>query len=206
MSIFIDHHRRSIRMPGFDYSAPNIFFITICTIDREPLFGEIELGKMILSEYGEIVKRTWDEIPTHYSNVDLDEFIVMPDHVHGIIRIVDELYIYRRNDWGMIICRGTACRAPTNNDHTDVPLNACHQSQFEQFSQPTTNSIPTIIRSFKSAVTNRIHSIQQFPRSVWQRNYFERVIHSEDELFATRTYIRDNPKKWNWDHGNRCDP
>ncbi len=208
MSIFVDHYRRSIRMRGFDYSAPNDFFITICTIDREPLFGKIENGEMNLSEYGKIVKMTWDEIPLHYSNIELDEFVVMPDHVHGIVRIVGELDIYRCNNVrGMDIRRGTACRAPTNIEcapthinHADISSLAFHQPQFEQFSRPTINSIPTIMRSFKSAVTNRIHAIQQFHRPVWQRNYYECVIRNEDGLSAVRMYIRNNPRNWGRDN------
>ena len=209
MGIFIDYHRRSIRMKGFDCSASNLFFITICTIDREPLFGKIEDGKMILSEYGEIVKRTWNEIPLHYSNIALDEFIVMPDHVHGIIRICD---ISNREHYSTVTdladsrlvavkCVGAGFKpAPT---HLTVPSNLTvptDPSAIEQIPTPLKikrHPLSEIIRALKTFSARRINELrnwQSYP--VWQRNYYEHVIRTENELNEIRKYIRDNPKKW----------
>ena len=122
------HHRRSIRLKEYDYSAAGAYFITISAYNREPIFGEIVNGEMRLNECGRIAASCWDEIAVHFPNVELDAFIVMPNHVHGIIVIV-------------VDGRGTACRAPTT----------------EQFGKPVANSLPTIIRSFKSAATKRIN-------------------------------------------------
>ena len=83
-----NHRRRSIRLQGYDYSQPGWYFVTIVTHDRQNLFGRIENGKMILNDGGKIVRKCWLEIPDHYPNVNLDEFIVMPNHIHGIIDIV----------------------------------------------------------------------------------------------------------------------
>jgi REP element-mobilizing transposase RayT len=83
------HHRRSIRLKGYDYTQPGAYFITICTHGRECLFGEIINGEMHLNEAGQIVVQTWQDLPNHISNVQLDAFVVMPNHVHGIIIITD---------------------------------------------------------------------------------------------------------------------
>ncbi|MCP9448186.1 MAG: hypothetical protein NNA22_11550, partial [Nitrospira sp.] len=118
--------RRSIRLKGYDYSQTGAYFITAVTQDRVCLFGEVVDGEMRVNKFGEIARHCWFDIPAHFPHAELDAFVVMPNHVHGIIVIVDG--------------RGTACRAPT-----------------ERFGHPVTGSIPTVIRSFKSAVTKRIN-------------------------------------------------
>jgi putative transposase len=81
--------RKNIRLPGYDYSLPGAYFVTICTKGRIKLFGEIAEKKMIRNNYGDIVQSCWDDIPCHYPHVKLDEFVIMPDHIHGIIVIND---------------------------------------------------------------------------------------------------------------------
>jgi len=166
------HHRRSIRLKGYDYAQPGAYFITICTQDRACLFGEVADGEMRLNEMGQVVCECWSAIPEHFSNGVLDAFVVMPNHVHGIVVIVDG--------------RGTACRAPT-----------------EQFGRPITGSVPTIIRSFKSAVTRRINALRGTPGApVWQRNYFEHIIRNDESLNRIRQYITDNAARWAFDREN----
>ena len=130
---------------------------------------------MQLSEYGKIVSACWDETPAHFARVEQDIFVVMPNHVHLIVILTDD-----------DPSRGTACRAPT-------PM----------FGKPIPDSLPTIIRSFKSAATKRINTLRDTPgASVWQRNYYERIIRNERELDAVRRYIIDNPVTWNKDIEN----
>ncbi|MCL5962645.1 MAG: hypothetical protein M1358_25600 [Chloroflexi bacterium] len=86
----IERHRRSIRLKGFDYTQPGAYFVTICSLNRECLLGEIVNGEMQISECGFIVRKTWENLPQHYINVALDAFVVMPNHVHGIIVLLDE--------------------------------------------------------------------------------------------------------------------
>ncbi len=81
------HHRRSIRLGGYDYSQPGAYFITLCTHNRQCLFGDVVNGKMVLNGYGKIVEHCWLEIPQHFEHVELDEYVVMPNHIHGIIII-----------------------------------------------------------------------------------------------------------------------
>ncbi len=116
------HHRKSIRLKEYDYSSPGAYFVTICTKDRAEIFGNVVDGKMILNELGEIVNRCWLEIPTHFPHAHLDEFVIMPNHMHGIIEIQTEimeivgaslLALNRR----MIIFIGRGNRAPTGTEN-----------------------------------------------------------------------------------------
>lgn len=91
MSLFSPdiHHRRSIRLKGYDYSQPGGYFVTIASYQREPIFGKIQGHIMLLNQYGKTVHHSWENIPSHYYYVSLDIFIVMPDHIHGIVLIND---------------------------------------------------------------------------------------------------------------------
>jgi len=164
MSNLQKHQRRSIRLKDYDYSHEGAYFVTICTQNKVSVFGEGVNCEMRLNEFGNIINECWAEI---------DAFVVMPNHVHGIVTIVD-------------ICRGTACRAPT-----------------EQFGRPTPSSLPTTIRSFKSAVNKRTNALRNNPgHRLWQRNYYEHVIRNENDLNDIRQYILDNPVKWGMDEEN----
>ena len=175
------HHRRSVRLKEFNYSRHGAYFITICTQNKDCLFGKIVEGKMVLNEYGSIVETEWTNTSKIRNNVKLDEFIVMPSHVHGIIIIMDDC------------CEGTRQRAPTGYN---APIT-------ESFGKPTHNSIPTIIRSFKSAVTKQINELRNTPKlSLWQNNYYEHIIRNENELNQIRQYIIENPLKWDLDEEN----
>jgi REP element-mobilizing transposase RayT len=168
------HHRRSVRLKGYDYAGSGAYFVTICTQNHECLFGEIRDGRMILNDAGRMVQSLWDELPRHFPNVELDTFVVMPNHVHGIIWIID-------------VGRGTACRAPT----------------VERFGQPVAHSLPTIIRSFKSAVTKCVNAQRGTPGlPIWQRNYYEHIIRNDDELNRICEYIVNNPARWDNDVEN----
>jgi len=136
------HRRRSIRLQGYDYSQAGAYFVTICTRNRECVFGETADGAMRLNEAGRIVADEWLKTTAILDEIELDEWVVMPNHFHGILVIGD--------------CRNTARRAPTA----------------EQFGHPVAGSIPTIVRSFKSAVTKRINELCQTPG----KNYGSAII------------------------------
>ena len=178
-----NHNRRSIRLKNFDYSQPGAYFVTICTISRKWLFGEIHGSAMHTNELGAIVETCWLAIPKHFGHVELDEFIIMPNHLHGIIWITDPE-------------TGTACRFSMNMGTCRVPT--------EQFSRPVKGSLPTIIRSFKSAATKQTNEWRKTPNTtIWQRGYFERVVRDEDALKCIRTYIKNNPCQWQKDREKR---
>jgi len=170
-------NRRSVRLPGYDYSQPGAYFVTICTQNRACLYGDIIDGKMMLNANGLIVHEEWQKTAEMRLNVVLDTFVIMPNHIHGILVIKDDI------DYGKAKCRGTMHRAPT-------PM-------IERYGKPVSNSIPTIIRGFKSAVTHRINEIRATPGApIWQRNFYEHVIRNEDNLNEIRQYIENNPTKW----------
>ena len=179
------HHRRSLRLKGYDYAQAGAYFVTICTQDRACLFGEVVDGEMRLNEWGEIVSRTWHDLPNHVANVALDEFVVMPNHIHGII-VIDN-----------VVGAGSGVGA-----RHAVPLQTV-PPQTERFGRPVAGSIPTIIRSFKSAVTKQINEQRATPgMPVWQRNYYEHIIRNEASLARIRDYIVNNPMQWALDREN----
>jgi REP element-mobilizing transposase RayT len=162
------HHRKSIRLKEYDYTNPNWYYITICTNNKKHLFGEIINNKVILSEFGEIVNECWSDIPKHFEFAELDDFVIMPNHTHGII---------------IINSRDKACLVPTD--------------EYRKFGKPPASSLSSIIGSFKSAATRKINIARSSPgKIVWQRNYFEHIIRNDDDLFRIRTYIQNNPLRW----------
>ncbi len=167
-------------MKGYDYAQAGAYFVTICTQGREGLFGEIGNGEMKLNGYGEVVKSEWLKTPNIRPNVTLDEWIIMPNHIHGIIAIDDGRGTLPR-------AQGTQQRAPT----------------VERFGKPVSNSVPTIVRMFKSVTTKKINEIRELPYTpVWQRNYYEHVIRDEEALNKIREYIVHNPARWEYDMEN----
>ncbi|HET9588325.1 MAG TPA: transposase [Anaerolineales bacterium] len=161
-------HRRSIRLKNYDYASQGAYYVTIVVQGRQCLFGEIIEGEMHLSKHGEIVQNWWNEIPMHFPNVKLGAFVIMPNHVHGIILITDE----RR---GEVI-------SPPNNPYPPLLRPALGQ----------------IVAYFKYQSTKEINSIENTGTiaKVWQRNYYEHIIRNERDLQQKTDYILNNPSRW----------
>ncbi len=171
------HHRRSIRLRGYDYTQPGAYFVTICTHNREPLFGQVEDGRMALNAFGRIVWEEWFRTAQVRPYVELfeDEFVVMPNHIHGIIWIVGKPV-------------GATRRVAPTDGHPRGPA---------------PGSLGAIIVQFKSIVTKRINALRGTPGvPVWQRNYYEHIIRNERALRAIRRYIIENPRRWHLDRYN----
>lgn len=165
--------RRSLRLMGYDYSQ-GAYFVSVCAANQKCRFGHVFEGEMRLTDEGEIVTEEWLKTPALRPHGQLDQFIVMPNHFHGIL-VLDA-------DAG-----GTARRAPT----------------IQRFATSVTGSLPTIVRAFKAAVTNRINALWNTPGAViWQRNYYEHVIRDEESLNRIREYIINNPWRWDLDREN----
>jgi putative transposase len=176
------HRRRSIRIPGHDYAAPAAYYITICTKNRECLFGTVAAGTMRLNSIGEIARLCWEEIPIHFPNVETDTFVIMPNHVHGIL-------------W--VNGRQTDVSVGANNY---LPLQPTRSRLFPM-GHGTSKTVGSIIRGFKIGVMTGVR--KKFPaRPIWQRNYYERVIRNDPELNRIRQYIADNPAQWESDRNN----
>jgi putative transposase len=206
------HHRRSIRLKGYDYSRPGAYFVTICVQEKDrPLFGKIIDGRMQLSHMGEIVWKCWNQLPRHYPNVRLDEFVVMPNHVHGIIWLVGP------NGGGGVGARDDGARDDVgaglqNRNIKDAkPARTAHEAHaggggiggdedFEGRIYP----LSEVIRGFKTFSARRINELRGIAGvPVWQRNYYEHIVRNEEALQRIREYIVNNPVKWEWDRLKR---
>ncbi len=169
------HHRRSIRLKEHDYTQPGAYFITICTKHRQCLFGDIVMGEMQLNNLGKIAFNCWQEIPKHFSHIELDTFVVMPNHLHGILLITHR---------------------PLGAQDSCAPTT-------EQFGKPVPGSISTVVRTYKAAVSKQINIIGNTKGvSVWQRNLYEHIGRDEKSLSDIRQYIIENPQRWTKDSEN----
>ncbi len=180
------HHRRSIRLAGYDYTQAGVYFVTIVTQGRECLFGQVVNGEMVLNQYGKIADECWRAIPEHFPNADLGTHVVMPNHGHGIILIREDA---SRNDVGDVGAQ--QCCAPT-------PI--CEHANPHKINVKP-GSLGAIVRSFKSAVSYRINK-EYNVTGIWQRNYYERIIHNEREMNAIWNYVENNPFSWADDNEN----
>jgi REP element-mobilizing transposase RayT len=170
------HRRRSIRLKDYDYSQPGAYFITVCSHNHECIFGRISNGTMQLNTNGKIVQKCWDDLPNHYLNIKLGTFVIMPDHIHGIIFI--------ENDPDDDVGAGLK-PAPTKK------------------SKPKRHALPEIVRAFKTFSSRRINECRNTLGSfVWQRSFIDRIIRDENELARIRNYILNNPLKWHLDKYN----
>jgi REP element-mobilizing transposase RayT len=184
-----DKQRRSIRLKEYDYRQAGAYFVTIVTQDRSCLFGDVVNGKMQLNDAGQMVHAVWDDLPKYYPGVETDIFVVMPNHIHGVIFLVGA---------GPCACPEFGGQpqgvAPTIN--ASANLVAQHLS------------LPDVLHRFKTLTTQRYTrgvkktGWSRFNSRLWQRNYFEHVIRSEDSLNRIRQYIFDNPVRWEFDRDN----
>jgi len=171
------HYRRSIRLKGYDYSRPGLYFMTICTKDRLPLFGDIENSQMGLNDAGKMIENWWHELKNKFSNSELHSHITMPNHFHGIIQIVGA---------DLCVCPDQEDEFIKEGEHTGSPLH----KMVQWFKTMTTNEY---IRNIKQ---NRW---QPFKGKLWQRNYYEHVIRNEKSYHDLSEYIMNNPINWQED-------
>jgi len=155
---------------------PGAYFVTVCTRERECLFGHVVNHEMRSNDAGEVARRCWEDIPDHFPLVELDAFVIMPNHVHGIILITES-------------CTGEKSFAPTFAPTTTTAP------------QSPSRTIGSIVRGFKIGVTKWFRANSDV-YSVWQRGYYEHVVRNEGELTAIREYILSNPARWDEDENN----
>ncbi|WJS95767.1 transposase [Flavobacterium johnsoniae] len=174
----------SIRAQCWDYGWNGAYFITICTQDRKHYFGEIQNNKMILSHAGIIADLLWHQIPSHHKNVELGDFVVMPNHIHGILIInkpLDNIDLDFEND-GNIVQTGHAL-----SQHALSP----------RFQNIGKNTISSIVGSYKSAVTKHANRLG-YPHQ-WQKLFYDNIIRSNNDYQRISDYIVSNPEKWEKD-------
>ncbi|NWF89195.1 MAG: transposase [Ignavibacteriaceae bacterium] len=182
------HYRKSIRLKEYDYRNANWYYITICTGNRINWFGKIKESKIVLSQVGKKVKEYWEQIPMHFNYCDLDYYVIMPNHLHGIIIINNHKIVETR--------RAVQLNTPTDN-HQIKLITPAKNIYFSKIS-PQKGHLGIIIRTFKSAVKKYCNQIG-LNKFNWQRNYYEHIIHNESDLYNIRKYTELNPLKWELD-------
>ena len=177
------HKRQSIRLKGYDYSRSGFYFITICCYQRECLFGKITDGQIKLNNFGELVKQEWLKSAEIRKEIELGEFVIMPNHFHAIV-IID------RNAGTMNL--------GANGRSTLQKIN--HSSEIQSSKQAISmkpKSLSSLIAGFKSATTKKINMIRETPQNpVWQRNYYDNIIRNDESLDKIREYVQNNPLSW----------
>ena len=168
--------RKPNRLGGYDYSLAGYYFVTICTKGHRDHFGAAAGGKMHLNKTGILAKHFWLTIPEHYSGVRLDEFAIMPDHIHGIL---------------IIECESSAI-GNVGTEHCSVPT----VTRFPNGKHRHYGLLSKIVKSYKNELTNAIKSIPNTAYFSWQRSFYDRVIRDDEELKNIRSYINQNPLKW----------
>jgi putative transposase len=177
--------RKQIRLKEYDYSRPGAYFVTICTQEKSNVFGDISGEEMRLNMVGHIAEQCWKEMPEHFGNIGLDQFVVMPNHVHGIIIIFDDPITDGKQTVG------------------DGPVGATSRRPNTGAGRPRTYQKPTLgqmVAYFKYQSAKRINEIRGTPGTpFWQRGYYDHIIRDEQSLTRIRDYIVQNPWRWGKD-------
>jgi putative transposase len=187
------HHRRSIRLRGYDYAQPGAYFITLCAQHHARLFGEISDGVMRLNRFGVIVREEWEKTSIIREEILLDEFVVMPDHMHGIV-VIRDVGVYGVVGADRVVgADGSPPLLFVREDRLVLT-----DSRPPLYRMPRT--VGSLVAGFKSASTKRINIIRGTPGDpVWQRNYYEHIVRDEKDMVRIRKYIHNNPSAWNMD-------
>jgi len=210
--------RHSARLKDFDYSNAGGYFVTVCTKLKEHYFGKIENSAMVLSPAGKLAQDCWLTIPDHFTMTELDEFVIMPNHIHGILFIVEK----DKPDCGRdrVVSVGTDYNLSSGTSfprsgvsgavgsvRTDYNLSLRQQHlqqnnpQKHEFRHVIPKSLSYIMATFKAAVSRQASGLA-IPFA-WQPRFYDRVIRSNGELNRIRRYITDNPLQWEFDRENR---
>jgi REP element-mobilizing transposase RayT len=169
-------YRRSTRLQGYDYSQPGAYYVTICVRERRKLFGDIVDGEMRLNEVGKVAEWIWKALPQYFPSVEVDQFVVMPNHLHGIL-VLSEAF-------------------------TDVPMsdpgtskNAISKQAFPMTMSSVAPTLGQIIRKFKALTSYYLHAVGA-AEFAWQERYYEHVVRNDQDLKRIREYIVNNPARW----------
>lgn len=179
-------NRRSIRLNNYDYSLTGLYFVTICAHQKRCIFGSVSNGEIRLSRLGQTVRECWVQIPYHFARVELDAFVIMPNHIHGVLVL--------HKDW--------RAGSPALRAQRAAPLQSSRPVSGPG-KQVAPRSLAAVIRSFKAGVTQSARArALLYPGPLWQRNYYEHILRRGDDLSDIRQYIAQNPRKWDLDREN----
>ena len=183
MNASLLRHRRSIRLPGYDYSQPGAYFVTICTRGRSCVLGDVSEGVVRLSKSGQIAQDTWMWLGSQYLYVELHEYVIMPNHLHGLIMIHD------------VAGRGGSRAAPATDSMAPLELGDDPISDMIKV-----KPMGELVGAFKTVSTKQVNLLRGSPGAqLWQRGFYEHVVRKPREIDRLRTYIVQNPLKWELD-------
>jgi REP element-mobilizing transposase RayT len=190
----MNNKRKHHRLTDWDYSLDGTYFITICCNERHPYLGTITKNTMVLSEIGSISSQYWLEIPDHFPYVRLDDFVIMPNHIHGIL-VLDNSLVGPRH--------GVALQQPISDivgscHGMTLPIRKESNQNINQFSKPVKNSVSVIINQYKSSV-KRWCNKNGFEYFHWQSRFYDQILTMGKSIDNIREYIWNNPKNWNED-------
>jgi putative transposase len=207
------HHRRSIRLKGYDYSQAGLYFITICCDDRICRFGQIENHEMILNDAGRMIEKEWLNLKNRFLNIQLCEFVVMPNHFHGILQITQSINIKNEPVGATLVVAQNQGRMVAQNQYNVDTKNQNHifaqNDNQNKKGQPQgiapTKTIGDMMDAFKSITTlEYIWGVKNlgwkpFNGKLWQRNYYEHIIRNEESYQTISNYVQNNPINWQAD-------
>ncbi|HXD33251.1 MAG TPA: transposase [Pyrinomonadaceae bacterium] len=212
------HHRRSIRLRGYDYSQANPYYLTLCAEDGQCLFGEIVEGRMHLNSAGKMIEKWWTELEQKFPNTLTDSFQIMPNHLHSVFVILgdgldmaalygiglDRLdFDHAEENEGIVASFGASRRSSKIMRSLSDKVSSVGETKRKN------PQLGEMMQWFKTMATNEyIRGVRNlgwepFPGKLWQRNYFEHVVRRQESLTRVREYIRDNPARWHLDRENR---
>ena len=177
------YKRRSIRLRDYDYSQAGAYFVTICTQNHKCLFGEIVDGEMLLNNVGQVVQSIWLTLPERYAGVELDQYMIMPNHLHGIVVLAGK----QPKD-------SYTSKVPDRFEQYMYPKGPIYSTHQQELGLPAP-ALGEIIRTFKSLTTRFIRAAGASDFA-WQGNYYDHIIRNDDDLDRIRQYMIDNPTRW----------
>jgi putative transposase len=185
----------SVRLSNYDYGQNGAYFITICTKNRIHFFGEIVDKEMLLNEIGNLAHQYWQEIPNHFPYIELGNFVIMPNHIHGIL-IINK----NTDNWDNGTLQGDIASVETLQCNVSTsetpPIDTIKNKKMAEIS-PKSGTISSIIRSYKSIVTKHGRFIE--PEFEWQSRFHDHIIRNENSLINIQNYIENNPANWKQD-------
>jgi len=168
----LTQERKLNRLRNYNYNSVGFYFVTICIKNRFDCFGYIKNNQIILNQYGMVVRKYWTEIPNHYQNIAIDEFVIMPDHIHGIIKITPTKSVGAEQ-----------CSTPTEYIITGI-------------NEKNYGLLSKVVKSFKNMVTNEIRQNFHDHEFQWQRSFYDHIIRGQEAFDNICWYIKNNPSNW----------
>lgn len=198
------HHRRSVRLRGYDYSHAGVYFVTLCVQSGMCLLGSVAADAVRLTDAGRMVQEIWEAMPAHYAGVETDAYVVMPNHVHGIIVLTGG----SKDPTAQTADKGTQAWLSLRGHAGHMRPNLGQAQGAGPGHDVGALSLGDVVRRFKTMTTKRYgDGVRQrgwpaYEGRLWQRNYYEHIVRNERALVAIREYIRNNPAQWAVDTEN----